>query len=89
VTGLSPRRAHSVFPTLVAVRAGTAAFPSKGTAMTQAELNREVAKAMGESVKAISQIGFVPLTRHPVEVEREPLVIDWDELPERRYSLLP
>jgi hypothetical protein len=57
--------------------------------MTQAELNREVAKATGESVGTISQIGFVPLTRQPVEVEREPLVIDWDEQPERRYTLLP
>ena len=57
--------------------------------MTQAELNREVAVATGESIGTIAHIGFVPLTRHPVEVEREPLVIDWDEQPERRYSLLP
>ncbi len=57
--------------------------------MTQAELNREVADATGESVGTISQIGFVPLTRLPVEVERGPLVIDWDEVPDRRYSLLP
>ena len=57
--------------------------------MTQAELNREVAKVTGESVGTVSQMGFVPLTRHPIEVEREPLVIDWDEMPDRRYSLLP
>ena len=57
--------------------------------MTQAELNREVAKATGESVGTISQFGFVPLTRQPTEVEREPLVLDWDEMPDRRYSLLP
>ena len=57
--------------------------------MTQAELNREVADATGESVGTISQIGFVPLARHPMEDEREPLVIDWDEMPDRCYSLLP
>jgi len=57
--------------------------------MTQADLNREVAEATGESVGTISHIGFVPLTRHPVEVEREPLVLDWDAMPDRRYSLLP
>ena len=57
--------------------------------MTQAELNREVANATGESARTIDHMGFVPLTRHPVEVEREPLVIDWDEMPDRRYSLLP
>ncbi len=57
--------------------------------MTQAELNREVAEATGESVGTIAHIGFVPLTRHPMEDEREPLVIDWDEMPDRCYSLLP
>ena len=57
--------------------------------MTQADLNREVARATGESERTIGQFGFVPLSRHPVEVEREPLVIDWDEMPDRRYSLLP
>ena len=57
--------------------------------MTQAELNREVANVTGESARIIDQMGFVPLTRHPVEVEREPLVIDWDEKPARRYSLGP
>ena len=57
--------------------------------MTQAELNREIARATGESARTISQMGFVPLTRYPVETEREPLVIDWDEMPDRRYSLLP
>ena len=57
--------------------------------MTQAELNREVARATGETAHTIGQMGFVTLTRHPIEVEREPLVIDWDEMPDRRYSLLP
>ena len=57
--------------------------------MTQAELNLEVAKATGESMGTVAQIGFVPLTRSPVEVEREPLVLDWDEMVERRYTLMP
>jgi hypothetical protein len=58
-------------------------------AMTQAELNREIAEATGESVNTIGHMGFIPLTRGPVEVEREPLIIDWDEMPDRRYALLP
>ena len=57
--------------------------------MTQADLNREIARTTGESTRTIGQMGFVPLTRYPVETEREPLVIDWDEMPDRRYSLLP
>jgi hypothetical protein len=57
--------------------------------MTQAELDCEVARVTGENSATIAHIGFVPLTRRPVEVEREPLVIDWDEQIERRYTLLP
>ncbi len=33
--------------------------------MTQAEMNREVATATGESVSTISNMGFVPLTPVP------------------------
>ena len=56
--------------------------------MTQSELNRAVAKATGESVSKISQLGFVPLTRLPYE--REPLVIDWDNLDtERNVAIFP
>ena len=57
--------------------------------MTQAELDFEVARVTGETTDTIARIGFVPLTRRPVEVEREPLVIDWDEQIERRYTLVP
>jgi len=46
--------------------------------MTQAELDRAVAEATGESVRTIVHHGFVLLTAGPVE--REPLVVDWDEL---------
>ena len=61
-------------------------FSPEGCLMTQAELNREVAYATGESVDTIAQMGFVVLTRIPIE--REPLHIDWDRLDaDRRVSL--
>ena len=47
--------------------------------MTQTRLNRAVADATGEDAATIARLGFVILTRHPVERERQPLVIDWDE----------
>ena len=53
--------------------------------MTQAELNREVAEATGESVSTINRLGFVPLTCGPIE--REPLTVDWDELDEERVTM--
>ena len=46
--------------------------------MTQADLNRAVSKATGETVGTIAEMGFVPLTA--IAIEREPLVVDWDEL---------
>ena len=57
--------------------------------MTQAEVNREVAAATGESVSTISKMGFVPLTPVPYERDREPLVVDWDEVEQRRAVLHP
>jgi hypothetical protein len=51
-------------------------------AMTQAELNREVANATGESVREIQRRGFTLLTRTPVE--SEPSVLDWDEVQAER-----
>ena len=54
--------------------------------MTRNELNRAVARATGESVAVISSMGFVPLTSVPYE--REPEVVDWDQLDQsRRVSL--
>jgi len=47
--------------------------------MTQAYLNRAVARATGEDSATIARLGFVVLTRGPIERERKPLVIDWDE----------
>ena len=55
--------------------------------MTQAELNRAVAAATGESVRTIAEMGFVPLAAVPIE--REPLVVDWDALDARRVGVLP
>ena len=46
--------------------------------MNQRELNREVSEKTGETVSMIAALGFVPLTGQPYE--REPLMVDWDEL---------
>ena len=56
--------------------------------MNQRALNRAVAKATGESVRTISERGFVPLS--PVPIERDPQTVDWDEVQaERRIPILP
>lgn len=52
--------------------------------MTQAELNRAVARVTGESIREIARRGFVPLT--PIPIEREPFVIDWDQLDAQRRT---
>ena len=50
--------------------------------MNQRELNREVSEKTGETVSMIAALGFVPLTGQPYE--REPLMVDWDELDAER-----
>ena len=45
--------------------------------MSQHDLNRAVSKATGEDISTIAGMGFVELTRIPIE--REPLTMDWDE----------
>ena len=56
--------------------------------MNQRTLNRAVAKATGESVRTISERGFVPLTDIPIEPDQ--LTIDWDDVQaERRTGVLP
>ena len=55
--------------------------------MTQNDLNRAVAAATGETVKTIADLGFVPLSGIPIE--REPLVVDWDQVQQQRVSVLP
>ena len=57
--------------------------------MTQAEMNREVAAATGESVSTIARMGFVPLLPVPYERDRDPLVVDFDQLEETRAVLHP
>jgi hypothetical protein len=52
------------------------------TSMNQAELNRAVAEATGETVATIAKRGFTLLTSTPVE--REPLVMDWDTYDDHR-----
>lgn len=59
--------------------------------MTQHDLNRAVAARTGESVGEISRLGFVPLTRIPVELDPEPFVdesLDWDALDHLRIGVL-
>ncbi len=53
--------------------------------MTQAELDRAVAEATGESVQTIASRGFSIWT--PAPMEREPLTVDWDELDSQRVAL--
>ncbi len=57
--------------------------------MTQSELDREVARATGESLRTVTSLGFVPLTVKPYERDREPLMFDWDDEDARRRVLLP
>jgi hypothetical protein len=52
--------------------------------MNQLELNRDVARATGESLSTIDERGFVPLTAIPFELER---TIDWDAVDEERVAL--
>ena len=48
--------------------------------MTQSELDQAVADATGESLSTIADRGFCLLTTIPIEIEREPLTVDWDAL---------
>jgi len=55
--------------------------------MTQRDFNLAIARATGESLRTIANLGFVPLTAYPVE--RQPLTVDWDEIDEHRSSVFP
>jgi len=46
----------------------------------QSDLDRQVARATGDSVAAIQGLGFVPLTPYPHERDPEDLYLDWDAL---------
>ena len=47
--------------------------------MTQAYLDRAVARVTGEDPATIARLGFVVLTRGPVERESHPLVLHRDK----------
>ncbi len=53
--------------------------------MTQADLEREVAQATGETLSTIQSRGFSLVDIH----DRRPQTVDWDALDERRVSYLP
>ena len=59
--------------------------------MTQAELNRAVARATGESIAEVKRIGFLlaePDTEIPDPDDEDlgPSVLDWDEFDEMRMA---
>ena len=59
--------------------------------MTQAKVNRAVARATGESVRTIQRLGFLiadpdsELT-DPDDEELGPYMLDWDELDQERLE---
>ena len=63
--------------------------------MTQRELNRAVARATGESLGTVSNMGFgmadpmdVSYDPEPPSEEIEDRILDWDQLDRRRRSPL-
>lgn len=60
--------------------------------MTQAVLDRAVARATGESLDTIKRMGFSVLDPSPTYLDPEPAllnVVDWDALDEQRVVLFP
>lgn len=61
--------------------------------MKQADLDRAVARATGETVSTIKRLGFrlaEPSDHFDSESDdRRPFVIDWDELDAQRHELAP
>jgi hypothetical protein len=61
--------------------------------MTQAQLDRRVSAATGESLTEIRQRGFSladPLdVHHDPEPTRRPQIVDWDGMAASRVSLFP
>ena len=60
--------------------------------MTQRQLNREIARATGESVETIQRIGFFLDEPHldlsdPASEDLGPYVIDWDSLEQARAGM--
>ena len=61
--------------------------------MTQAELNRQVARATGETVAEIRRMGFGFADEVEPGYDPEPTEfgrhVDWDAIDAERYALLP
>jgi hypothetical protein len=61
--------------------------------MTQAKLNRSVARATGESVHTIRRLGFSiadpACTNFDPEPYAPPALVDWDDLDANRLAILP
>jgi hypothetical protein len=61
--------------------------------MTQASLNRSVAKATGESLNTIRRRGFSIADPATTDFDPEPCsppaVVDWDEVASGRLAMLP
>jgi len=60
-------------------------FLRKDFAMTQSDLDREIARTTGETVSTIRNLGF-SLMEVP---EPEPLTVDWDAVEENRMAVFP
>ena len=53
--------------------------------MTQRDLDREVARATGESLNTIRNFGFSLVEPD----DPEPLMVDWEEIDDQRLGLFP
>ena len=53
--------------------------------MTHAQMERELARATGESVSTLRSLGF-----QPVETpDPEPLTVDWEAIDQERLAIFP
>ena len=60
--------------------------------MTQAQLNRAVASATGETISEIRRMGFGLADPEAVAFDPAPeegRYVDWDDVDQHRYGLLP
>lgn len=63
------------------------ATPGGPSSLSQAELNRQISRATGDSVAEIVRRGFVPLTPFPVERDHDGVQVDLDRF-EMQWSLM-
>jgi len=60
--------------------------------MTQARLDRAVARATGEDISTIKRMGFSVVDPDQMEHDPEPAlpqIVDWDKLDQQRVVLFP